>query len=469
LTRIMRGALGLIILLPLATLAAAAAQTHQVPSDREMIHLSFAPVVKRVAPAVVNVYSRRIVEARPPIFDDPIFRRFFGNQTPFGLPRERVQQSLGSGVLLDPDGLIVTNRHVIEGAQEITVVLADRREFEAKILVADERTDLAVLKIDAHGEELPVLELGDSDKLEVGDLVLAIGNPFGVGQTVTSGIVSALARTAIGASDYRSFIQTDAAINPGNSGGALVDLDGKLVGINSAIYSRSGGSIGIGFAIPTGLVRTVLQAASAGGRVERPWLGASGQTVTAEIAAGLGLPRPAGVLVKEVTPGSPAAGAGLRSGDVILEIEGHEVEDPQGLRFRVATLALNAPAQLTLWRAGQRRTVTAMLAPPPETPPRQVTELSGREPLSGATVANLNPALAEEIGFETTAHGVVVTAVRDDSPAARLGLRAGDIIASLNRHPIDNVALLKEQIASAASSWIIGVRRGGELITVNVR
>jgi Do/DeqQ family serine protease len=470
LTRIMRGTSALILLLlPLAMLVPAGAQTRQVPADREMIHLSFAPVVKQVAPAVVNVYSRRTIETRPQIFDDPIFRRFFGDQTPLGLPRERVQQSLGSGVLLDPNGLIVTNRHVIEGAQEITVVLADRREFAAKILVADQRTDLAVLKIDAHGEKLPVLDLGDSDKLEVGDLVLAIGNPFGVGQTVTSGIVSALARTAIGASDYRSFIQTDAAINPGNSGGALVDLDGKLVGINSAIYSRSGGSIGIGFAIPTVLVRSVLQAATSGGQVQRPWLGASGQAVTSEIAAGLGLPRPVGVLVKEVAPASPAAEAGLRSGDVILEVDGHEVEDPEGLRFRVATLAPNASAQLTLWRTGQRRIVTAVLVPPPEIPPRQVTDLIGREPLSGATVANLNPAFAEEIGFETTTHGVVVTVVRGNSPAARLGLKPADIIASLNRHPIDSVEQLKQQLASNPASWIIGVRRGGELITVNVQ
>ena len=272
----------------------AAAQSPAVPTSRELIHLSFAPVVKKVAPAVVNVFSRRVVrtaEGPAALFNDPLFRRFFGNRLPMGMPRERVENSLGSGVILDAAGFIVTNHHVIKDAQEVLVVLADRREFEAKIVLADEHADLAVLRIDAHGEKLPALQLGDSDALEVGDLVLAIGDPFGVGQTVTSGIVSGLART-IGANDFRSFIQTDAAINPGNSGGALVDLDGRLVGINAAIFSQSGGSIGIGFAIPASLVRGVLQAAVSGRKITRPWLGATGQGVTAEIAQSLGLPRP---------------------------------------------------------------------------------------------------------------------------------------------------------------------------------
>src|SRR5215469_6012681 len=305
--------------LSLAALAPGWAQNRVPPTSRDMIRFSFAPVVKKVAPAVVNVYSRRTVQTRSPFFDDPLVRRFFGNQAPFGLPRERVQQSLGSGVILGADGIVVTNHHVIDGAQQITVVLNDRREFEAKVLLSDEHADLAVLKIDTHGERLPVLEVGDSDQLEVGDLVLAIGDPFGVGQTVTSGIISALARTGIG-SDVSSFIQTDAAINPGNSGGPLVDLDGRLVGINTAIFSQSGGSIGIGFAVPTNMVRIVLEAAASGGKVVRPWLGASGQGVTAEIAQSLGLPRPEGVLIKEVTPGSPAADAGLHVGDVVLQV-----------------------------------------------------------------------------------------------------------------------------------------------------
>src|ERR1700761_364936 len=311
--------LALALALILAAITPGWAQNRTPPTSRDMIHLSFAPVVKKVSPAVVNVYSRRTVQTRSPFFDDPLFRRFFGNQAPFGLPRERVQQSLGSGVILGADGTIVTNHHVINGAQQITVVLSDRREFEAKAILSDEHADLAVLKIDTHGERLPVLEVGDSDQLEVGDLVLAIGDPFGVGQTVTSGIVSALARTGIG-SDVSSFIQTDAAINPGNSGGALVDLDGKLVGINTAIFSQSGGSIGIGFAIPTTLVRTVLQAATSGAPIHRPWFGSNGQEVTADIANAVHLPRPGGVLIKDLTADSPAAKAGIHMGDVITSI-----------------------------------------------------------------------------------------------------------------------------------------------------
>ncbi len=458
---------GLLLLLS-ALGSVADAQTRTIPTSRELIHLSFAPVVKRVAPAVVNVYSRRVVQTRSPFFDDPVFRRFFGNQSPFGLPRERVQQSLGSGVILDANGLIVTNRHVIESAQEITVVLSDRREFEAKPVISDEHADIAVLKVDTHGEKLPVLELGDSDQLEVGDLVLAIGNPFGVGQTVTSGIVSALARTGIG-SDVSSFIQTDAAINPGNSGGALVDLDGKLVGINTAIFSQSGGSIGIGFAIPTVLVRTVLQAATTGAPIRRPWLGATGQEVTAEIASNLGLTHPGGVLVKTVAPNSPAAGAGIKLGDVILAIEGHDLSDPEELRFRIATLPLDKQAQLLLWRGGQTNTITVTLTPPPETPPRQITTLAGTSPLAGATVANLNPAQADELGLDTTLHGVVVTAVRDATLAQHLGLDTGDIIASLNRHAIDNVSDLVAQLTAGPGPWTFGIRRGGQLFSVTVR
>ena len=443
------------------------AQTRVPPASRELVHLSFAPVVKKAAPAVVNVFSRRVIKSaagRSRLFDDPFFRRFFGDQLPFGVPRERVENSLGSGVIVDARGIIVTNDHVIKDAQEVVVVLADRREFEARVLLADERADLAVLKVEARGERLPVLEIGDSDQLEVGDLVLAIGNPFGVGQTVTSGIVSGLART-IGVHDFRSFIQTDAAINPGNSGGALVDLDGRLVGINTAIYSQSGGSIGIGFAIPTALVRSVVQAAASGGKVVRPWLGASGQGVNADIAASLGLPAPHGVLVKEVAPGSPAAQAGIRSGDVILAVEGHEVDDPDGLAFRVATLALEAPARLTLWRAGQRRDVVAAVIPPPERPPRQPTTLSGRHPLSGTVVANLNPAYAEELGLDGTTRGVIVSALRDAGIAARLGIEPGDVLVNLNKRPIDSVAQLQELLSSTPPPWVVTVWRGGKLLS----
>ena len=458
----------LVLALVLLIAAIAPAQTRTPPTSRELIHLSFAPVVKKVAPAVVNVYSRRMVQTRSPIMDDPLFRQFFGNRRPFGLPRERVQQSLGSGVILGADGLIVTNHHVIDGAEQITVVLNDRREFAAKVVLSDEHADLAVLKIDTHGERLPVLEMGDSDQLEVGDLVLAIGDPFGVGQTVTSGIVSALARTGIG-SEVSSFIQTDAAINPGNSGGALVDLDGKLVGINTAIFSQSGGSIGIGFAIPTALVRTVLQAATSGAPIHRPWLGATGQEVTAEIAGNLGLPHPGGVLVKEVAADSPAARAGIRIGDVITAIGGHDIADPDDLRYRIAILPIDKPTPVALWRSRRTVSATAVLTALPETPPRQATTLGSDNPLGGATVANLNPAQANELGLATTARGVVVTEVKAGTLAGRLGLDPGDIIASVNRKPVASVVALQDALGAGPGPWIFGIRRGGQLFAVSVR
>jgi len=449
--------------------AVAPAQTRTPPSSREAMRYSFAPIVKKAAPAVVNVFSHRVVHTdASPFANDPIFRRFFGDHA-FGMPQDRIQNSLGSGVIVDPTGLVVTNHHVIKDADEIRVVLADRREFEAKLLRSDERTDLAVLKIDAHGERLPALEIGDSDSLEVGDLVLAIGNPFGVGQTVTSGIVSGLARTAVGISDFRSFIQTDAAINPGNSGGALVDLDGKLVGINTAIFSRSGGSIGIGFAIPTAMVRTVLEGARTGGPIVRAWLGATGQPVTAEIAQSLGLPHPMGVLVKEVVPASPAAAAGIKVGDVVVAIEGHEVDDPEDLRFRVATLRVNSPARLTLWQAGRQQVVTATVVAPPEDPPRDLTTLEGRHPLAGATVGNLNPAFAEELGLDDALRGVAVSSVQDGSIADRLGLQKGDILVTLNSRPLPSVATLGQVMTQTRAPWTVAVRRGGRVLSVTVR
>jgi serine protease Do len=458
----------LMLLLAVALALPAAAQTRVVPPSRTAVEFSYAPIVKRVAPAVVNVYSRRVVRQQSPFLNDPFFQRFFGENSPFAMSRERVLNSLGSGVIVDPDGLIVTNHHVINGAEEIRVVLSDRREFEAKVLLDDEHADLAVLKIDAHGEKLPALALGDSDALEVGDIVLAIGDPFGVGQTVTSGIVSALARS-IGASDFRSFIQTDAAINPGNSGGALVDLDGKLVGINSAIVSRSGGSMGLGFAIPSAMVRVVLQAAKHGGKIVRPWLGVSGQDVTQDLARGLKLERPEGVLVKDVASGSPAAAAGIRIGDVILAIDGHDVEDPEALKFRTATLAPSQPVQLDYVRDGADREATVTLTALPEVPPRAMTELTGRNPFEGATVGNLNPAFDDELGLDTTERGVVVASVAPGTPAQRLGLEEGDVVVSFDNQSIDRVNALQDKLTASSAPWVISVRRKGKLLTVTVR
>ena len=445
----------------------AAAQSPAVPTSRELIHLSFAPVVKKVAPAVVNVFSRRVVrtaEGPAALFNDPLFRRFFGNRMPSGVPRERVENSLGSGVILDAAGFVVTNHHVIKDAQEVLVVLPDRREFEAKIVLADEHADLAVLRIDAHGEKLPALQLGDSDALEVGDLVLAIGNPFGVGQTVTSGIVSGLART-IGANDFRSFIQTDAAINPGNSGGALVDLDGRVVGINAAIFSQSGGSIGIGFAIPASLVRGVLQAAVSGRKITRPWLGATGQGVTAEIAQSLSLPRPEGVLLNTVVPGGPRRWPGSSRATSCLRSRATRSTIPTGC-------ASASPSPRPTRRCGSRcgapasaATSSRTLVPPPDLPPRELTRLSGREPLSGAAIANLNPAFAEELGIDSAQRGVIVTALDEGGLAERLGIEPGDILVSLNKQPIESVAQLQRLLAAAGPPWVVTVKRGDKLLS----
>jgi serine protease Do len=447
---------------------AQAALAQAVPQSREQLQLSFAPVVKQVSPAVVNIYTRKVVRTASPLFADPFFRQFFGNQ--MGLPQERVQRSLGSGVIVKSDGTVVTNNHVIRDSDEITVVLADRREFEATVVGADERTDLAVLKITTGDQTLPVLPLGDSDAIEVGDLVLAIGNPFGVGQTVTMGIVSALARTAVGTSDYRSFIQTDAAINPGNSGGALVDLQGRLIGVNSAIFSsgEGGGSIGIGFAIPSAMVKAVLAGITSGGKPVRPWLGAAGQAVTSDMFQALQLARPAGVLVNGVQPGSPAEAAGLKVGDVVLAVNGHPVDDPEALRFRIATLTVGASAQLTVSRGGQERTLAAKLQPPPETPPRDSQEIGGHNPFTGATVANLNPALAEEMGIETVDAGVTIVKVKRGSIANRLQYQPGDMIAKVNGHPVASVADLKALLSAGGQGWAITIRRGGETFTMTV-
>ena len=456
--------------LALFAAAAPAVAADMVPQSREAIRLSFAPVVKRVAPAVVNVYSRRVIRGNVggpgSLFNDPLFQRFFGNMSPFGMPRERIQNSLGSGVIVDPSGLIVTNHHVIDGADEIHVVLADRREFKARVILSDQRADLAVLRIDAGGAALPILTLGDSDAIQVGDLVLAIGDPFGVGQTVTMGIVSGLARS-IGTGDFGSFIQTDAAINPGNSGGPLVDLDGRLIGINTAIFSQSGGSVGIGFAIPASMVRGVIDAARHGGHVTRPWLGASGQAVTPELARSLRLPLPEGVLIKDVTRNSPAAAAGLRDGDVILSVNGHDIASPDELRFRIATLPTTARADLALWRNGGKRAVTVTLMAPPETPPRDTTTLQGREPFAGATVANLNPALVAELGIDEGASGVIVREIARGSIAQDIGLEPGDIVLAVNDSDIDSVAALR-QAAQTSGPWRIVIRRNGQRIAFSV-
>ena len=439
----------------------AVAQERRLPTQSEL-RLSYAPVVQHVAPAVVNVYAAKVVQNRNPLLDDPIFRRFFG--VPGGIGNQ-VQRSLGSGVILDASGLIVTNNHVIEGADEVKVSLADKREFEASLVLKDPRTDLAILRIKDGHEHFPDLDLADSDALQVGDVVLAIGNPFGVGQTVTHGIVSALARTQVGVSDYQFFIQTDAAINPGNSGGALVDLTGKLVGINTAIFSRSGGSQGIGFAIPANMVRVVIASAKNGGNaVMRPWLGAKLQTVTAEIADSLSLKRPTGALIANVAPDSPAAHAGLKPGDVIVAIDGVPVDDPNAFDYRFATKPLGGSARLGFLRAGRELTASVALKSAPETPRDEVV-IRSRSPFSGVKVANLSPALADELQVRNVEEGVVVLDVDSGSYASNLGFQRGDVIEEVNGQRVRKTRDLEQLTSTPNRTWRIVILRGGQKIS----
>jgi Do/DeqQ family serine protease len=449
------------VLLP-ALSGPAATQVRRAPASAGEVKLSFAPVVQRVTPAVVNVYGARVVENRNPFFDDPVFRRFFGQ----GIPREQVQRSLGSGVIVDAAGLVVTNNHVVQNADQVKVSLADKREFEAEIVLKDARTDLAVLRLKDAGEQFPALDIGNSDELQVGDLVLAIGNPFGVGQTVTHGIVSALARTQIGITDYQFFIQTDAAINPGNSGGALVDLSGRLVGVPTAIFSRSGGSQGIGFAIPANMVRVVVASALSGGSaVQRPWLGAKLQAVTPEIAESLGLKRPAGALVASVVAGSPAARAGIRTGDLIVAVDGVTVDDPNAFDYRFATKSLGGSAKIGMLRKGRETTATVALQTAPETPREEVI-IRSRSPFLGAKVANLSPALADELRLDATSAGVVIVDVAAGSPAQNIGFQRGDVVVSVNNEAIARTGDLERITKAPTRLWRITLMRGGQQISV---
>ena len=370
-----------------------------------------------------------------------------------------------SGVVVDASGLVVTNNHVIENADQIKVALADKREFDAVLVLKDERSDLAVLRITDGRERFTAVDFGDSDALEVGDLVLAVGNPFGIGQTVTHGIVSAVARTQVGITDYQFFIQTDAAINPGNSGGALFDIGGRLVGINTAIFSRSGGSQGIGFAIPANMVRAVVASAKAGAAsVRRPWLGAELQAVTPEIAESLSLKRPAGALVNTISPRSPAARSGLRTGDLIVEVDGQPIDDPNAFDYRFATKPLGGQAQVAVMRGGREVKIGIPLETAPETPREEIV-IKVRSPLLGARVANLSPAVAEELRLDYSTEGVVVTDVENGSASQSFGFQKGDIVVSVNNARIAIMEDLLRAISQPARLWRLTILRGGREIS----
>ncbi len=448
-----------------------------IPGSREEVHLSYAKVVKQVAPAVVNIFANSAVKSQgtSPLTEDPFFRQFFGEDFFSGNSPMRIQKSLGSGVIIRGDGLIVTSFHVIQNAKEIKVVLSDGRELEAEVVAKEPRTDLAVLKLKNPPAQLPFLKFKDVDEIEVGDLVLAIGNPFGIGQTVTSGIVSAMARTQIGVSDFRSFIQTDAAINPGNSGGALVTMDGKLAGINTAILSKSGGSIGIGFAIPTNLVLPLIDSLNSGGQVLRPWAGARVASVTPEIAKAYNLEIPVGVVVTGVYPGSPAEKAGLKLEDLILSADGKEIRNEAGFLFRIASRKVKDKIELQIVKKnGEREVKTVQLEAPSDGAGNNPVLLRGRQPLEGATVADLSPGLATNLGVDFMEKGVIVLSIEANSAARRIGILPGDIITGVNEQAVENVEGLANRLTRARGnlqgperiSWKIEIRRGGKSYTI---
>ena len=436
----------------------------QVPQTQTDVQLSFAPLVKQVTPAVVNVYATKTEQGfQSPFAGDPFFSRLFGGDT--FQSRPQTSQSLGSGVIVDPTGVIITNSHVVNGADDIRIALSGGREYPVRLLLDDPKSDLAVLQIDNAGSKVfPALSFANSDELQVGDLVLAIGNPFGVGQTVTSGIVSALARTGVETGNFDYFIQTDAAINPGNSGGALVDLRGQLVGINTAIFTRSGGSVGIGFAIPANMARAVAEAGEKGGAIVRPWFGARLQEVSTDLADSLNIDPPHGALITEVAPDNPAAKAGLKAGDAIVKIDGIDVDAPQGFDFRFATKELGTQSDLTYVRNGQSADVSVAIAAAPGASADQTAEIAGNTRFAGATVSLLTPAIAQDMNLPFDSEGVIVTRVAPGSPADRMGLQTGDIIVSIDNRQINDLGTFKSLVSTRTDGWQIVLQRGGQTI-----
>lgn len=438
------------------------AAQERVPGSQAEVQLSFAPVVEATAPAVVNIYASRTLEQRTPFQDDPFFSQFFKD---FVLgPRE--QNSLGSGVILG-DGLVVTNYHVVGNADDIRVVLADRREYAGTMVLADEFADLAVIRL-ADAPELPALDYADSDGLKVGDLVLAIGNPFGVGQTVSSGIISGLARTGQGGGGMmqggRYFIQTDAPINPGNSGGALVDMNGDLVGINTQIVTRSGGSNGIGFAIPAALVKQVVDQAAAGkDRFERPYAGVEVQVVDAGMAEALGLDRPMGVILRRMAEDSPFAQAGLVPGDVIVAIEDQPVNAAAELDFRLATHPLGDTVAVRYISGGTWQGAEVALVPAPERAEASLVTIAAAGPFQGLTVTPMTADMARSMGNPYVTGGLVVVGV--EGRAARTGFLRGDVILTVNRVAVTTPEELEQVVTGQSGWWRVDYLRGNRQVT----
>ncbi|MES2729170.1 MAG: trypsin-like peptidase domain-containing protein [Pseudomonadota bacterium] len=463
-------------LVPFVALSPAGAAEKTVPSTIPQMQLSFAPLVRQVAPSVVNIYAAKEIATQNPFLNDPFLAPFFqgGN-----MPRKRIESSLGSGVIVQADGLVVTNAHVVQGANEIVAIMADGREIPAKIQAVDTDADIALVQLDMKKVNgvLPTANLIPSDKLQVGDLVIAIGNPFGVGQTVTSGIVSAVARSAQSISDFNFFIQTDAAINPGNSGGPLVDMNGDVVGINTAIYSRDGGSLGIGFAVPAELVLTIINAKRTGhvnadtGVVARAWMGIGVQDVTKDIAKAMGIEAGQGSLVNSLHSDSPARDAGLKTGDIITALNGKAMRGPTELRYRMALVPIGQALTLSALRDGKSREITLQAIAPPETPKRDLYAPGQTTPLYGATLCNVNPAVEVQLKLTTQVEdNVAICTITRKGIAARF-LRQGDIITAVNGLVVQTTAQIRKALQAGAGprGWTITVLRNGKTQTVLIR
>jgi serine protease Do len=432
---------------------------------------SYAPIVKEVLPSVVNISSSKVVKASREMEQlqmDPMFRQFFGGEGhgQFGVPKDQREKSLGSGVIVSPEGYILTNNHVVDGATDVQVTLSDKREFKARVIGSDPKTDVAVLKIDASG--VTPLTIGDSSKVEVGDVALAIGDPFGVGQTVTKGIISAKGRGGLGIEDYEDFIQTDAPINPGNSGGALVNDRGELIGINTAIISHgSGGSQGIGFAVPANLARQVMDQILKNGKVVRAYLGILPQDITPTMAKALGEKEARGIVVGDVTPNSPAQESGLQRGDILVEVNGKPVTDSNALRMNISMMPPGTSIKLKVMRSGSERDMTVKLAEmPTETAKVNSQEEGGNKALDGVEVSNLNPQTAEELNLPPSTTGVVVSSVDPSSKMADSGLREGDVIQEVNHQPVKNLSEFQSAIRKAGDDPLLLVNRGGRTLFI---
>ncbi len=448
-------------------LASVAHAETRVPQSQAEISLGFAPVVKEAAPAVVNIYAKIVRQGRSrPLFSDPFFQDFFGRG--FGEPQQRVQNSLGSGVILSEDGYVVSNYHVVGSATEIRVVTTDRREFTAEVVLGHEESDIAILRLE-EAQDLPFLNMRDSDHVEVGELALAIGNPFGIGQTVSSGIISGLARTGTATGNARGyFLQTDAAINPGNSGGALIDVNGDLIGINTSILTRSGGSNGIGFAIPANLVAEFLRQAQAGNEVfVSPWAGMSGQHMSADIAESLGLVIPMGVVISDLHDLSPLAEAGLRVGDVVTHVDGDEVNSPAEMKFRMSVAGVGGTSVLTRLRGEESDDIEVALIRAPDTPDAEKTTLDESTVLPELTVSGVNPAVIIDLGLKLSQSGVVVV---DPGPyGARAGLRVGDVLEAINGADIARPKDVVHALTDPGRRINMLIQRGGRTLSLRFR